>query len=554
MSAKLPRIGALCILALGVPCCRALEVHTGADTIEVDTGVLKLAIPRFAGPLLRQAWLDVNANGAYEDTEALLGERGLDCFVRLHNARKNLLLTYAASVAQEHQATLEVGSSQRATVRVSGWQEDGEGGKFAPYVVRLEVHARQSTVRVLHRLQYDGDPERDFLQAAGLDLSLRTELPWKVTLPELVPQPSRRGKTYVLQETTGRYVAVSAPVGEGRPLEQHGKRMAGWIDLATDRYGLAVALHNGGPQLPRELSADPTTGRILVGLIPPHGRMLLDLRSEPHNSTAEPRGVTFTHELRLDFHRGPRFRGSAPQPGGSRALADAGEPQVLFRQGLESRQAVELSGGRSQGGEFVPGKVGQGLKFVRGTTLTFSSQPGGPAGDLLSRPKLDLMRGTVELWHRPDYGFNDRRRHVFVAAGGPKDLDVLVFEKTATNELALYRSWGLRALYVTTYARARWAAGEWVHLAATWEGSATGMGAARIYVNGKPARPLSTEHGQMRLKTGRGCELGLPLPPVLIPPDLDIGHFKRDFFANGIIDELTIWDQPCPAFNIAPKR
>ncbi len=121
--------------------------------------------------------------------------------------------------------------------------------------------------------------------------------------------------------------------------------------------------------------------------------------------------------------------------------------------------------------EFVPGKIGQALRAGTGWTLTLP-QPG----------HLDKRAGTLCMWVRPTWDGNDGRNHIFFQ-------DDLPFSPPGKGSFRLWQ-WSIGALrfdtrdvgdhYVVSRRSADWRAGEWHHIAATWDAS-TGT---TLYVDG----------------------------------------------------------------------
>ncbi|NOY80912.1 MAG: LamG domain-containing protein [Kiritimatiellaeota bacterium] len=121
--------------------------------------------------------------------------------------------------------------------------------------------------------------------------------------------------------------------------------------------------------------------------------------------------------------------------------------------------------------QFVPGKIGRALRAGTGWTLRLP-QPG----------RLDKRAGALCLWVRPTWDGNDGRNHIFFQ-------DDLPFSPPGKGAFRLWQ-WSLGALrfdvrdagdhYVVSRRSADWRAGEWHHIAATWDASS----GTTLYVDG----------------------------------------------------------------------
>ena len=133
------------------------------------------------------------------------------------------------------------------------------------------------------------------------------------------------------------------------------------------------------------------------------------------------------------------------------------------------------------------GKTGQAAEFPRPAVLVF------PASG-----NIDPARGTIEMWVKPNWHWNDNERHVFFTARAADDgwrrnrmwlvknvnysLNFSVADKEGRSCIAAIRPNVFKK-------------GEWIHLSASWD-NARGV---RLFVNGSMAAEAKGSWGNMDL-------------------------------------------------------
>jgi hypothetical protein len=142
-----------------------VTVRTGHETIDVDTGAIRVRLNRRGTALVRSI-----ARGDRE-----IARDGMLVCLRSDNADDA-----APHVRQEsftssvHTVTVEQSGPVRAVVRIEGKHRGGRR-EWLPFVVRLYFHAGSDGVRMIHTFAFDGDHNRDFI--AGLGIRFRVPLP-----------------------------------------------------------------------------------------------------------------------------------------------------------------------------------------------------------------------------------------------------------------------------------------------------------------------------------------------------------------------------------------
>ncbi|NOY79856.1 MAG: LamG domain-containing protein [Kiritimatiellaeota bacterium] len=217
--------------------------------------------------------------------------------------------------------------------------------------------------------------------------------------------------------------------------------------------------------------------------------------------------------------------------------AAAGElPKKLLHLSFEDETWVAFSKSRSTARvdypSFVEGKKGKGAHITQQ----------GEFGSIELAGNLDKARGTLSFWYKPDaLQGKDKavgeKNHVLVASGG--------FDKHAGNILRVW-IWNSGPRFhhlrfdISRRGRgycetkiARWEAGQWVHIAASWDNTK----GITLWVNGE-----------------RVSERAVTWTPV-DTKELVIGGLnskeRNGGLAEGVIDELIVYDRPLTVEQIA---
>lgn len=196
-----------------------------------------------------------------------------------------------------------------------------------------------------------------------------------------------------------------------------------------------------------------------------------------------------------------------------------------------SCDAVEAGGSakplQTKGVQFAPGIKGQAAQFGEGARLRFSEH-----GNLVKE------RGTLMLWFRPDWsgdqGYTSDHREIWrcLFTEGPPTA-----KRHGSNRLWLW-FWRSRLrfdvsdfadLYITKPI-VEWKAGEWHHIAVTWDHRRQRV----VYVDGE------------RLRGGQDSRKAfLPMRWEALPfPEFYVGSDGGSRVAEGCIDELKVFDAP----------
>ena len=164
--------------------------------------------------------------------------------------------------------------------------------------------------------------------------------------------------------------------------------------------------------------------------------------------------------------------------------------------------------GTAFGTDFTAGKYDAGLLIDNGDSLTYST-----AGN------LNRETGSIEFWLRPDWNGNDFNSYTFFESG-QSWFNRLRIMKDGANNLR-FMVWDSSTEYGVAHNVANWQAGDWHHIAATW--NETTM---TLYVDGEAVDSRADAR-----------------PPDLLADTLYVGlNYLGSQQANATIDELRVSD------------
>lgn len=166
--------------------------------------------------------------------------------------------------------------------------------------------------------------------------------------------------------------------------------------------------------------------------------------------------------------------------------------------------------GTATGVTFTTGYDGQGAYMDSTDTLTYAT-PGN----------LYRTHGAIEFWLRPDWPGNDEQSYTFFEVGEQWFNRMRILKDGANNLRFLV--WDSTTEYGVAHNVGHWQAGEWHHIAVTWQGTTIAL-----YVDGRRV----------------GNESNARLPDTLAA-QMHVGSASWEGQqANAVIDELRISDIP----------
>ncbi|MCX6030049.1 MAG: 6-bladed beta-propeller [Chloroflexi bacterium] len=165
--------------------------------------------------------------------------------------------------------------------------------------------------------------------------------------------------------------------------------------------------------------------------------------------------------------------------------------------------------GTAHGASFAASRYGQGVLVDDGDTLTYAA-----AGN------IDATQGAVEFWLRPDWAGDDGSNHTLFWWG--EGSEFLHLRKDGISNLVFDRFYADGSCGAPHHV-ADWRAGEWHHLAFTWQGTEM-----RLYEDGQEV--ARTECGGIARPTASIFYVG--------------SGMGGELAVDALIDELRISDMP----------
>ena len=166
--------------------------------------------------------------------------------------------------------------------------------------------------------------------------------------------------------------------------------------------------------------------------------------------------------------------------------------------------------GTPSGVTFTAGRYDQGIQVGEGDSLYYPT-----AGN------LDPAQGSIEFWLKPDWNGNDEASYTFFEVGYDW-FNRMRIMKDGANNLRLM-VWDDDTEYGVAYNVGHWLAGEWHHVAATWQGNQIAL-----FVDGVQV----------------GWTDGVTMPSVLAD-ELFVGSAALEpQYAQGVMDEFRISSVP----------
>jgi len=166
--------------------------------------------------------------------------------------------------------------------------------------------------------------------------------------------------------------------------------------------------------------------------------------------------------------------------------------------------------GTASGTEFTAGRYDQGVAFNSDDWLAYDT-----AGN------LERAQGAIEFWLQPAWNGDDGEGYTFFEVGDGW-FNRMRIAKDGANNLR-FMVWDSSTEYGVAYNVAHWQAGEWHHVAVTWQGTEISL-----FVDGE-----------------RRDHSDAANPPDLLADTIDIGSTHwHDQQANAVLDELRISDVP----------
>ncbi|MGH9850362.1 MAG: hypothetical protein ACREBD_11040, partial [Blastocatellia bacterium] len=142
-----------------------VQVRQSDTTFEIDTGRLKVRIPRWGASLIDSMVVDGREVARHGRLVCILQD-GPDGDAENAPPREK----YSTKVER---VTMEQSGPVRAVAKIEGKHRGVKSNReWLPFVVRLYFYAGQESVRMVHTVVYDGDESKDFIRGLGVVFSV----------------------------------------------------------------------------------------------------------------------------------------------------------------------------------------------------------------------------------------------------------------------------------------------------------------------------------------------------------------------------------------------
>jgi len=331
-----------------------IKLTQDADSVTVDTGLLRAVIRKAGGGFPDQLSLDINRDGRYADDERLAAPKGTrsNWMDFIHTPTITSRETMTASMSQGMldpskveitELATEVAGPLHAVVKVAGNYRYRNVGKVEypytnpqyidtrpkdtgriPFVMRLHFRRGTGTIEVQHTFIYEGDPDRDFPKDLALAAPMPVDAGATVTLgTDDGSAAVRRGTSDIvgLSQTSAEHYRVWKSGNAGAPaIVAEGRRAPGWMDVSNDRWGVTASVWRSWQLYPKGFQAKTSVGQLRVFLWPAEAGPMTFRRYTRQWGVSETggrggvdpfavsrhisRGAAKTHRVLFDFHPG----------------------------------------------------------------------------------------------------------------------------------------------------------------------------------------------------------------------------------------------------------
>jgi len=143
----------------------AVRVTNDGKSVVVDTGSLQCSIPLGGSNIIESMSLAGKAVAGDSQLVCIL-QNGPETSPEDSPAREK----YFSDVKH---VTVEQSGPVRAVVKIEGTHRGAVSGReWLPFTVRLYFYSRQTAVRMVHTIVFDGDQEKDFVRGLGLRIAV----------------------------------------------------------------------------------------------------------------------------------------------------------------------------------------------------------------------------------------------------------------------------------------------------------------------------------------------------------------------------------------------
>ena len=223
-----------------------LHIEQTPNSVEINTGVLRIVLSKNSFRLLDAVWLDRDQDGKFVDDERLTTHEGAGVVLTTPDGTQ-----FWADLTQA-EMTVEQSGPLRLCVRVDGQHASKEGTRFR-YIVRLHAFRGQPFVKLVYTFINDHKQEL-MSKVDALDLVFTTMNPSnsRSIIDGRLSEPAR-----LFQVDDRSYEVNDNPIGSRAP---------GWVAIGDTSGGMAVGVREFWQNWPKSL--ETRHNQLRVGICP----------------------------------------------------------------------------------------------------------------------------------------------------------------------------------------------------------------------------------------------------------------------------------------------
>jgi hypothetical protein len=241
--------------------------------ILLNTGAARFEIRRDAFDGIHQAWMDMNGNGAFEETEALLAADRHESPYVVDQAGR----VYSTDHDREPEITVESAGPVCAVIRVESWYTAEDGSRIARHVTRIYAYAGQIWLRIRSTFIFCADSNSVKIADIGWPTRLAdAESRYRFGTHPKSLSVEASGASQIaslLQHEENQYdlrlIQSPGEKNEGMVYYGTGMHALGWIEQENGRAALALGQKAFWQTYPKELTGQ--NGAITLHLWPSNG-------------------------------------------------------------------------------------------------------------------------------------------------------------------------------------------------------------------------------------------------------------------------------------------
>lgn len=307
-----------------------LTAEETESEITINTGALKLEVPKSGSSGLGRVWLDRNGDGEFTDDEIVMQpDESFGAFMVDEAGTE-----YRGSRDAELEVALEEVGPLKACVRLTGWHVAESGERLGRFIVRIYAYRGLPYLRVKHTFIITAESHEARYRGIGYSLPFRSQQYFMGT-PNVSAGRVIDPGAYLLQRDD-----LCFKVYDQGQFKEEGEKAEGWITVGRPGSFLTLAVRDFWQQFPKELEVTPDAlnvhfwpahgeepirtgdnlsirnayqlwfaheGQVLDFVVPDAElefvRQDSEVHNYPHAKVANAIGLAKTHEMLLYFHR-----------------------------------------------------------------------------------------------------------------------------------------------------------------------------------------------------------------------------------------------------------